>query len=366
MKCLNFEPKEKGSSSIFFIRNSDKSSRKYLWRVMLLRHLTLLMVGLVLPAIAEWSSDSDFLTAERLYQAKEFSQAEQLYAQVKLGDASYPLAQLRLGTIYYLTERPLQAEKCFSIYLRFKESPEVYCLLSGAQFNQGKFNLATKSAQRALQLDPKLAKAYTVLGMIHTAEKDFPRAEANYLEALKLDDKNSDTWFMYGKALFLHDDFGEAAKAFDRALKINPQSVRSYENLARTKDTMGDVEGAEQSFKQGLTVSRTQKYFDPHIYVEYGEFLLKLGRLTDSLSVLEEGVRIAPRHAEMRYALSRVYFRMKRLKEAAQEGETALRLGGPDCKIEFLLAQIYTAMGDSQEASKHAARAAETAPNSNP
>jgi tetratricopeptide (TPR) repeat protein len=331
-----------------------------------MRLLILLLVGLTVPATPGWSSDSNFLAAEKLYRAKEFSQAEQLYAQVEPGDANYPVAQLRLGTIYYLTGRPEQAENRFEVFLKFKKSPEVYCLLAGAQFNQEKFNLATNSAQQALQLDPKFANAYTVLGMIHTAEKDFSHAEADYLEALKLNDNDSDTWFMYGRALFMHDDFAEAAKAFDRALKINPQSVRSYENLARTQDTMGDVKGAEESFKKGLNLSRMQKYFDPHIYVEYGEFLLKLDRLMDSQSVLEEGSRIAPRDAQIRYALSRVYFRMKLLKEAAQEGETALRLGGPDYRIDFLLAQIYTALGNPEEASKHAARAAEPAHNPSP
>jgi len=321
-----------------------------------------LMFGLILTAPLGRGLESTFLAAEKLYRAKEYSRAEQLYAQIESGDANYPIAQLRLGTIYYLTGRAEQAEKSFTIFLKLKKSPEVYCLLAGAQFNQGKFNLATDSAQQALQLDPKFANAYTVLGMIHTAEKDFSHAEADYRVALKLNDNDSDTWFMYGRALFQHDDFPEAAKAFDRALKINPQSVRSYENLARTKDTLGDVKGTEETFKHGLEVSRTLKFFDPHIYVEYGEFLLKLDRLADGQSVLEEGARIAPRDAEIRYALSRVYFQMKRLEEAAQEAETALQLGGPDYKIEFLLAQIYTAMGNPQEASKHAARAAEAAP----
>ncbi|MGO9271775.1 MAG: hypothetical protein ACLQOO_16185 [Terriglobia bacterium] len=93
---------------------------------------------------------------------------------------------------------------------------------------------------------------------------------------------------------------------------------------------------------------------------------MKLDRLADSQSLLEVGSRIAPRDAEIRYALTKVYFRMNHLKEAAQEGETALSLGGPDYKVDFLLAQIYTAMGNPQEASKHASRAAQAAPNPNP
>ena len=99
---------------------------------------------------------------------------------------------------------------------------------------------------------PEFAGAYTVLGMIHTAEKDFAHAEADYRQALKLNDRDSDAWFMLGRTLFLRDDFAEAVKAFNQALKINPQSVRSYENLARTKDVLGDLKGAEENYKEGL------------------------------------------------------------------------------------------------------------------
>lgn len=364
MKSMRTEPEQKRSHSVSFIRDSCESTRQHLWRVMLPRLLIFLTVGLVLPATPAWTSDQDFLTAEKLYGANEFSQAERLYSQVDAKNANYPAAQLRLGTIYYITERPAQAEKCFSIYLSFKKSPEVYCLLAGALFNQRKFDLAANSAQQALQLDAKSAKAYTVMGMIYTAQNNFVHAEAYFREALRLNDHDSDTWFMWGRALLIHDDFVEAAKAFERALRINPQSVRSYENLARTKDLLGDLQGAEECYKEGVHAARTPNLFDPRIYVAYGEFLLKLNRLADSQSVLEEALRTAPHDAELHYELSKVYFRMNRLKEAAHEGETALSVGGPNYKADFLLAQIYTAMGNPLEASKHASQAAQETPSS--
>jgi tetratricopeptide (TPR) repeat protein len=322
------------------------------------RLLVFLIFGFGSCATVAWSSDGNFLTAEKLYQAKQFTQAERFYSEVNSESSNFPVAQLRLGTIYYLTERPALAEKCFSTYLKFKESPEVYCLLAGAQFNLRKFDLATNSAQRALQLDPKSAKAFTVLGMIRTAENDFAGAEAQYREALKLNANDSDTWFMLGRMLFLRDDFAEAAKAFERSLKINPQ-VRTYDNLALTKDIEGDLKGAEECYMEGLRAGQTQNLLDPHIYVGYGEFLLKLNRLAESESIVKEGLRSAPRNAQLHYELSKVYLRMDNFNEAAEEGETAISLGGPDTKVDFLLAQIYTAMGNPEAASKHASRAAQ-------
>jgi tetratricopeptide (TPR) repeat protein len=328
--------------------------------------LIFLVVGFGIQANVAWGSDQNFRAAEKLYKARQFAQAEHLYLLVDSESADFPIAQLHLGTIYYLTERPAQAERCFLTYLKFKQFPEAYCLLAGAQFNQKKYNVATESAQRALQLDARSAKAYTVLGMIRTAENDFGDAQTYYRKALKLNPDDSDTWFMLGRALFFRDDFAEAAKAFEQAIRINPQSVRSYDNLARTKDILSDREGAEKCYKEGLQAGLKQRPFDSHIYIGYGEFLLKLDRLADSQTVLEGGLRVAPASSELHYELSKVYFRMGRLQEAAHEGEAATRLGGPDYKVDFLLAQIYTAMGNSLEASKHAASAARESPSSNP
>lgn len=345
-------------------RVSKVGGRKFCARFF--RLLILLIVSFGIPAHAGLSWERNFREAEKLYQRRRFAQAEQLYLQVDPKSADFPIAQLHLGTIFYLTERPAQAEKCFLTYLKFKQSPAAYCLLAGAQFNQKKYDVAAISAQKALQLDSKFAKAFTVLGMIRTAENNFADAQAYYRKALKLNPDDSDTWFMLGRALFLRDDFAEAAKAFERAIRINPQSVRSYDNLARTKDILGDREGAKKCYKEGLQAGLKQRPFDSHIYISYGEFLLKLNRLADSQTVLEEGLRVAPASAELHHELSKIYFRMGRLQEAAREGESATRLEGPDYKVDFLLAQIYTAMGNSSEASRHAARAAREAPSPDP
>jgi tetratricopeptide (TPR) repeat protein len=363
MKRMQIKPKQKAIHSAFFDRESGDCGRWHGWGVVRLLVLIFLLSGLVLTATGAWSSDQDYLRAEKLYQANQISAAEQLYSQVGPDDANYTAAQYRLGAIYYGTGRPALAEKCFSICLRVKKSPEVYCRLAGAQFDQKEYDRAANSAQQALQLDPKYAKAYTLLGMIHAGESEFPQADADYRAALKLNDHDSDTWFWWGLALLYRDDFAAAANAFEHALSLDPSSVRSYENLARAKDALGDLKGAEDCYQHGLQLTRTPRHFNPDIYVAYGEFLLKLNRLADSRSVVEEALRTAPERADLHQELSKVCFRMNRLEEAAHEGETALRLGGPNYKVDFLLAQIYTAMGNSEEAAKYASLAAQAPPN---
>jgi protein O-GlcNAc transferase len=321
----------------------------------------LVVLSLLLPAPQGQLSDDDFTRAERNYQEGRLAEAEALYARIGPGHPDYPQAQLHLATIFYSTGRPALAERCFRENLRFRESAEVYSLLAGAQFNQEKFDDALESAKKALALDPKNAKAYTALGMVYTARKDWPHADAAYSEALRLDPKDSSTWFLQGRCYFLRNEFAKAREAFETALKLYPQSVRTYENLALTLDLLGQPAAAEIMFLRGVEANRRAARPEARIYIAYAAFLFKIDRLEESETQLREAVKVEPQNPEVRYELARVLSRRKQWKEAASQAEAALRAGKPDYRVHFLLSRIYTALGDPQAASFHAQRAAQLA-----
>jgi Flp pilus assembly protein TadD len=323
--------------------------------------LMLLIIAASAFLLSASFQSNDFESAERAYQAGDLRQAEALYSRVRPGQPEYPQALLRLGTIYYVTERPVQAEKSFEEYLRFRESAEAYCLLAGAQFNQKNFTQAYESAKKALKLDPHYAKAYTTLGMIYAAIEDWPDSEAAYRESLRLSRNNADTWYMMGRSYFLRNDFAHAKEAFEESLRLSPQQARIYENLALTLDLMNDTAGAEKVYREGLREEGLRRRPEPRLYIAYGKFLAKLGRSADSLAQLREAVRVVPQDGEARYELANQLFRMKRWAEAAQEAEAALQAGGPGYQLHYLLARIYTAMGNPEAASQHAREAARLA-----
>ena len=302
-----------------------------------------------------------FERAEELYRAGRISEAETLYSRVEASDPEYREALTRLGTIYYATARPAMAEERLRAALQLRESADVLTLLAGAQFNQEKFHEAYKSAKRALTLDPKHTKAYTALGMIYTALKNWPDADTAYREALRLEPNDSSTWYLQGRSYFLRNEFVKAREAFESALKLNPQSIRVYENLALALDLLGDPKAAQKVFEDGIRENRKRTEPEGRIYVAYGDFLFKQDRLEESRLELEEAVRVEPDNSEAHYELSKTLFALKKLKEAASEAETALRVGKPDYRVHFLLSRIYTALGDEQAASRHADQAAKLA-----
>jgi Flp pilus assembly protein TadD len=320
---------------------------------------TCLFFLLVNPAVC--LPQDAFTRAEELYKAGKIQQAAVLYSRVEASDPKYRQALVRLGTIYYATERPALAEDRFRTALQLQESADVLTLLAGAQFNQEKFDDAYKSAKRALELDAKHTKAFAALGMIYTALKNWPDADAAYTEALRLDPKDSTTWYLQGRSYYLRNEFEKARQAFESALKLNPQGIRVYENLALTLDLLGDPKAAERIFEDGIQKNRKLTRPEGRIYIAYGSFLFKQDRLEESRRALEEGVRLEPRNPEALYELGKTLFGMKELKEAAAQGEIAVRVGKPDYRVHFLLSRIYTALGDELAASRHAEQAAKLA-----
>jgi tetratricopeptide (TPR) repeat protein len=66
------------------------------------------------------------------------------------------------------------------------ESPEACALLGHALFNRKKRREALVWAERAVELDPKQADAYVIIGSVKQAAEDIPAAKAAYKKYLQL------------------------------------------------------------------------------------------------------------------------------------------------------------------------------------
>ena len=298
-----------------------------------------------------------FEEAERLFRERNFPAAEPLFRRVPETSPHYARAQLRLGTIYYAAGRPDLAETFLRTHLRLRESPEGHTLLAGVRLNQGKFDPAIESARKAIALDSNYARAHTALGMIYATMEDFPKALSAFRNALEQDDKDANTWFLLGRSHFLAHQPGMAREALENALQLNPQVVEIYSQLAQTLDRLGESARAEEVFTRGVEKNRLRTPPDKGIHIAYGLFLARLDRGEESCEQFRAVTRFAPQDPEAYYELAKVLFQMKRFSEAAREADRAVTLDRSDYRIHYLLARIYTALGDTGKAEEHARNA---------
>ena len=96
---------------------------------------------------------------------------------------------------------------------------------------------------------------------------------------------------------------------------------------------------------------------DKGIHIAFGLFLAGLDRGEASCEQFRTVARFAPQDPEAYYELAKVLFQMKRFAEAAREADRAVTLDRSDYRIHYLLARIYTALGDSGKAEEHARHA---------
>ncbi len=176
--------------------------------------------------------------------------------------------------------------------------------------------------QRALELDPELALAYLGLTKGYIAQhrdagptgEMLSRAQAAADKALELDDRLAEAHAALGLVDRWRSDFEGAEAAFQHALALNPNSVDA--NIL-----YGDLLGWKLArYEEALALSRKAVELDPlsiDAVAGLGQALQWLGRFDESLSWYERALEIDPGFAQG-YALiaAHHWFVTGRLDEA--------------------------------------------------
>ena len=125
--------------------------------------------------------------------------------------------------------------------------------------DQDYYQLGTAAANKAIELDSKLALPFAALGNMLSAQipADFVAASEHFNQALKLDPQNT-TSLLFRGAVNLQTGFFKAARAdFEQCLLIDPQYENCRRFLALALLFNGDNEQALSLFEQGVLAGST-------------------------------------------------------------------------------------------------------------
>jgi tetratricopeptide (TPR) repeat protein len=111
--------------------------------------------------------------------------------------------------------------------------------------------------QRALELDPWLAIAYTNLGNIRFRRGDEEAAEKLYRKALSLDAAQPEAQYNLGYVMLDRGRPGDAAEFFKGAIASDPQFADAYFNLAMAFEQAGDAAKARPCWRKYLEIEPT-------------------------------------------------------------------------------------------------------------
>ncbi len=201
---------------------------------------------------------------------------------------SDPSLEFAYGLSLVRSGRTAEGERVFSgLLARHGESAELSVVLGQAHAQDGDFEAAISTLQRAVQLKPDVAEANATLGVI-------------FLKQGKLD---------------------EAEQALRAELKTSPKDVQSANALATVLDLQGRPEEAVPLLRGVL---KAKPEFADARYL-LGKILLAQGAAAEALEHLEAAVHAAPEDPNIHYQLGRAYQSLGRMDLAEQEFEAFRR-----------------------------------------
>lgn len=118
------------------------------------------------------------------------------------------------------------------------------------QHQQANPQKAIELGERATQLDPRDADAWSELGKAYLNSGQYNTALAAFDHALLLDDKRIDDWKSKAHTLNFMQRYEEALATYERALKLFPDDTGLWFSKAQLLDSLGRHREAKQAWKR--------------------------------------------------------------------------------------------------------------------
>jgi len=206
--------------------------------------------------------------------------------------------------------------------------------------------------EKALEKDPLYALAYAGLGEAYSNKYQLTKdphlvelASRSGQRAVELNDKLAPVHFTVGQIHYRTGHYPEAIREFRRTLEIDPASVNAYLWLGRVYDDQGKPQEAENSYK--TAVNLRPSYWQA--YSGLGYFYYRHGQFEKAVPQFLTMISLAPDNSSGYGNLGGVYLQMGRYDEAVTTLKKAIELKGTATAFSNL-GSVYLFQGRYAEA----------------
>ncbi|MHC4949684.1 MAG: tetratricopeptide repeat protein [Planctomycetota bacterium] len=248
---------------------------------------------------------------------------------------------------------------------------------------------AIRKLNRALELDPKFALAYSLKGDILQGMEQYQDSANAYEQATIHDPWSFKDFLNLGKVCQIIKEWARAAKAYVSACKLDPQhypahlgaaqsyyeikdydSSLTYAEKAKTLDPnqpdpellLGDLYEAKKDHQQAINAYRRALELegnDPSIMISLARAYLRSGRYSSSKELLNDVISTDPENSMAHQYLGFAQLRLKETVEAIQSYQRAVELNENDWMARKGLGVAYMLMSMKQNDDRMQAMAVE-------
>ncbi len=214
-------------------------------------------------------------------------------------------------------------------------------------YEKGEYVKAGLEFKNAIQIDPKYADAYYMLGMVSLRKDDYRGAYEKFSKAVELSPEHWGAQGQLGKFLLAAGKTDEAMDKVNLILKGDAKNEDALILKAAVMIKKKDSDGA-QLFLESI-IGRAVR--NPDGYLMLTSIYLQKGNMQKAEQTLRDGISVNDKAVAVYLALTELYIKQKKMDEAVGIMQKVIEKDPADGRHRFVLASIYWSMGKEQQAS---------------
>ena len=210
---------------------------------------------------------------------------------------------------------------------------------------QGNYDEAITTFQRALNYDSKNPDIFKNLSLAYRHKKDYGKAINSAEKSLSLRENDVNSQLLLGNIYFEQGKYDEAIEKYDEILKRNPQNAAIHYNKATALLKKGKEFAAIEHFEQAGAIDKIGEIAH-RSYGRLGVLYTQRNSFENAEKYLRKAVDIRPQNAINRYNLGIAYLRQKKTNLALGEFTKAEEFGGKNSAMLENLGDAYLSLKD--------------------
>ena len=213
----------------------------------------------------------------------------------------------------------------------------------------GQYDQAIVHADKAIEMDPNNAKAFSSKAFALKKLKRYPEAEVAYKKTIELDPEDTKTIVNLGILYSDQAKYSEAISQLNLAVEKDP-------GMAKAHYMIGNAYNKQKNYTKSSAAFKAATEADPNYYLAHnalGVALIELGKYNDAIQSLQTAIALRPNFGNAHYRLAKAYNAVGRHQEVIQAGELALE------HSKSLKGAVYVEIGEAYEKLGNKAKALE-------
>lgn len=238
------------------------------------------------------------------FELAQYQKAERVFSEVRsLEPHHLDGLEIHSTTLWHLQKEVELSTLAQELSDMDKSAPQTWCAMGNCFSLQREHDTAIKFFQRAIQVDPNFAYAYTLLGHEYVFTEELDKAMSCFRNAIRVNPRHYNAWYGVGMIYFKQEKFTLAEVHYRKALLINPQSPALLCHIGVVQHSQQKSESALVTLNKAIETDPT----NPLCKFHRASILFASERHKEALQELEELKQIVPKESLVYFLIGKVH-----------------------------------------------------------